>query len=153
MAMYKGPGGTIDVEDVILLSPYAAEASIFDLVDALGSRQAATAATLLQKKLAEGAEPFYLFSMFVRQFRLLIQVKEMAEAGERPAGMAAQLRMPPFVVDKLAQQAQGFTLPQLEQIYGRLLEIDVQTKTGQADMLTSLHLLLAGLTPELAERS
>ena len=88
--------------------------------------------------------------MFVRQFRLLIQVKELAESGERPAGMAAQLRMPPFVAGKLAQQAQGFTLPQLEQVYGRLLDIDVETKTGQADMLTSLHLLLAGLTPELS---
>jgi DNA polymerase-3 subunit delta len=149
LAMYVGSGGTIDVEDVILLSPYAAEASIFDLVDALGSRQAAVAATLLQKKLSEGAEPFYLFTMFVRQFRLLIQVKEMAEAGERPPGMAAQLRVPPFVAGKLAQQAAGFSLPQLEQIYERLLEIDVDTKTGQADMLTSLHLLLAGLTPEL----
>lgn len=149
LAMYAGPGATIDVDEVIALSPYAAEASIFDLVDALGSRQAATAATLLQKKLNEGVDPFYLFSMFVRQFRLLIQVKEMAEAGERPAGMAAQLRVPPFVASKLAQQAQGFTLPQLEQIYGRLLDIDVETKTGQADMLTSLHLLLAGLTPEL----
>lgn len=149
LAMYAGPGGTIDVDEVIALSPYAAEASIFDLVDALGGRQAATAATLLQKKLSEGAEPFYLFTMFVRQFRLLIQVKEMAVAGERPATMAAQLRLPPFVANKLAQQAAGFTLPQLEQIYARLLQIDVETKTGQADMLTSLHLLLAGLTPEL----
>ncbi|MEZ4517183.1 MAG: hypothetical protein R3C44_10215 [Chloroflexota bacterium] len=104
---------------------------------------------MLQKKLAEGADPFYLFAMFVRQFRLLIQVKEMAEAGERPPAIAAQLRVPSFVAGKLSQQAQGFSLPQLEQIYGRLLEIDVETKTGQTDMLTALHLLLAGLTPEL----
>lgn len=150
LVQYKGPGGVIEMEDVVLLSPYAAEANIFDLVDALGNRQAAVAATLLQKKLAEGEDPFRLFPMFVRQFRLLIQVKEMAMAGERPAGMAAQLHVPQFVAAKLAQQAQGFTMPQLEQIYDRLLEIDIETKTGQADMLTSLHLLLAGLTPELS---
>ena len=41
-----------------------------------------------------------------------------------------------------------FSLAQLEHIYRRLLEIDVEAKTGQADLLTALHLLLAGLTGE-----
>lgn len=149
LVLYKDGEGPIDVDDVLLLSPYAAEASIFDLVDALGGRQAARASELLQKKLSEGADPFYLFAMFVRQFRLLIQVREMLDAGERVPGIAAQLRVSPYVAGKLAQQAQGFSMSQLEQIYGRLLEIDVDVKTGQADMLTALSLLLAGLTVEI----
>ncbi len=149
LVLYKDGEGAIDVDDVMLLSPYAAEASIFDLVDALGGRQAERASELLHAKLSDGADPFYLFAMFVRQFRLLIQVREMLDEGERPPAIAAQLRVPQFVASKLAQQAQGFTMSQLEQIYGRLLEIDVEVKTGQADMLTALSLLLAGLTVEL----
>ena len=146
LLLYAGPEGTITAEDVVRLSPYAAEGSIWELVDALGSRQAARAAALFQQKLNEGAEPFYLFSMFIRQFRLLLQTKSLLEAGERAAGVAQQMKLRPFVAEKLVGQAAGFRMEQLEHIYRRLLQIDVETKTGQADLLTALHLLLAGVT-------
>lgn len=71
LVIYKGDEGAIDEKDVALLCPYAAEANIFDLVDAVGKRNAAAAASLLQQKLNDGTDPFYLFTMFVRQFRLL----------------------------------------------------------------------------------
>jgi DNA polymerase-3 subunit delta len=148
LVLYKGLGETIDVADVELLSPYTAEEAIFDLVDALGNRQAARAAELFQEKVVGGAEPFYLFSMFIRQFRLLLQARALLDAGERSAGIAQQLKQRPFVADKLARQARNFTLPQLETIYRRLLEIDVEAKTGKADLLTALYLLVAGLTGE-----
>lgn len=148
LVLYKGSEGTIDADDVALLSPYAAEETIFELVDALGNRQAARAAELFQDKISEGADPFYLFSMFIRQFRLLLQARYLLDAGERPAGIAEQLKQRPFVAEKLARQARNFTLPQLEAIYRRLLAIDVETKTGKADLLTALYLLVGGVTGE-----
>lgn len=148
LVLYKGSEATIEAADVALLSPYAAEETIFELVDALGNRQTARAAELFQDKLNEGADPFYLFSMFIRQFRLLIQARYLLDQGERAAGIAEQMKQRPFVADKLARQARNFTLPQLEAIYRRLLEIDVDAKTGKADLMTSLHLLVAGLTVE-----
>ncbi|WP_420643772.1 DNA polymerase III subunit delta [Candidatus Leptofilum sp.] len=139
-------GEEIQSEQVKLLSPYAAEASIFDLVDALGNRNSRKASQLLQEKFREGADPFYLFSMFIRQFRLLIQVKELADEGKRPPAIGQELRMHSFVVSKLYQQSQGFSLSQLEQIYRHLLTIDVDVKTGKNDMTTALNLLVASLT-------
>ena len=145
LLLYKGDG-EIGVDDVALLSPYAAEASIFDLVDALGNRNSKQAALLLQKKFAEGTDPFFLFSMFIRQFRLLIQVKELADAGERPPAISKSLKLHSFVVGKLYQQSHGFSLPQLEQIYSHLLEIDIGVKTGRNELTTALNLLVAVLT-------
>jgi len=145
LVLYKQDDGPIETEDVSRLCPYAAEASIFDLVDALGNRSGKQAATLLQRKLQEGADPFYLFAMIVRQFRLLIQTKELAESGRRPAAIANALHIHNFVAGKMYQQSQRFTLPQLEQIYAHLLETDVNVKTGRADMVTSLNLLVAAL--------
>lgn len=133
-------------EDVQRLCPTITEASIFDLVDAIGNRQSKRAALLLQQKYNEGADPFYLFTMFVRQFRLLIQVKELADSGERPPTIAQTLKMHSFVVGKIHQQTRNFTLPQLEQIYRRLLEIDVAVKIGRNDMVTALNILVATLT-------
>ncbi len=145
LLLYKGDE-EIGVDDVALLSPYAAEASIFDLVDALGNRNSKQAALLLQKKFAEGTDPFFLFSMFIRQFRLLIQVKELADAGERPPAISKSLKLHSFVVGKLYQQSHGFSLAQLDQIYHHLLDIDIGVKTGQNEMITALNLLVAALT-------
>ncbi|MCP5100018.1 MAG: DNA polymerase III subunit delta [Chloroflexi bacterium] len=145
LLLYKGEE-EITAKDVERLSPYAAEANIFDLVDAIGNRKSKQASLLLQKKFTEGADPFYLFSMFIRQFRLLLQVKECVKSGLRPPDITKALKMHSFVVGKLYQQCQGFSLPQLEHIYGHLLEIDVGVKTGRNEMVTALTLLVAGLT-------
>lgn len=148
LVMYKGLADTaaqITAEDVALLSPYAAEVNIFDLVDALGQRSGKRAAELLHKKLEEGSDPFQIFSMFVRQFRLLIQVKELAEAGHKAAAISQELKLHSFVAGKLFQQAHSFNLPQLEQIYQHLLEIDIKVKTGKSDLVTSLSLLVIAL--------
>ena len=137
---------TIKPADVDLLSPYVAESNIFDLVDALGNRNEKRASMLYQQKLDEGADPFYLFSMFVRQFRLLIQVRELADDRYAPQLIARELRLPDFVAGKLNIQARGFTMVELEQIYRRLLDIDVAVKNGRADISTVLDLLVAQLT-------
>lgn len=142
LQLYKGDG-QIEADDVLLLSPYVAEANIFDLVDAIGGRNSKKAALLFQKKLAEGADPFYLFSMFIRQFRLLIQVKSLVDEGLSPPAIAKEMRIHKFVAGKMAQQSRGFTLAQLEAIYEHLLNIDVKVKTGEIEMGTALNLLVA----------
>ncbi len=145
LLMYKN-GETIESDDVTLLSPYVAEANIFDLVDTIGNRNSKGAALLLDKKLREGTEPFYLFAMIIRQFRLLIQVKETAVDGRRAPAVAKELRMHKFVAGKMIQQSSHFSMTQLEQIYRHLLDIDIGVKTGKNNMVTALSLLLATLT-------
>jgi DNA polymerase-3 subunit delta len=149
LVLYKGSEDIIEVQDVGLLSPYAAEANIFDFVDALGNRNGKKAAVLLQKKISQGTDPFYLFAMIIRQFRFLIQVKELAEADHRPPAISHQLNIHQFMAGKLYQQAHHFSLPQLEKIYQHLLEVDVGVKTGKNDIVTALHLMVAGLTEEI----
>jgi DNA polymerase III delta subunit len=101
LLLYAGPEATIATEDVVRLSPYAAATNIFDLVDALGSRRPAQAAVLFQRELNEGEDPFRLFAMFIRQFRLLIQTRSLLDAGERPGDVAKLLKQHPRVAEKL----------------------------------------------------
>jgi DNA polymerase-3 subunit delta len=143
LIIYKG-SLPIEVDDISLLCPFVAESSIFELVDAVGIRHGGSAAQLLQNKLNEGTDPSYLFAMIVRQFRLLIQVKELAENGAKPAVAAKELKIHSYVAGKIYQQSHNFSLAQLEQIYERLLEIDIEVKTGQTDLTTALCLLVAG---------
>jgi DNA polymerase-3 subunit delta len=130
---------------VALLVPYAQEAVIFNAVDALGQRDGTKAALLLHNLLAHGNDPLYLLAMIVRQFRLLIQVKELANEGQSPADIAKTIKLHPFPTRKLYTQARNFTLEQLERVHKHLLKLDVQIKTGKINDVVALDLFIAGL--------
>ena len=137
----------VSTHDVSLLVAYAQEAVIFDAVDALGQRDGVKAAKLIHNLLDHGHDPLYLLAMIVRQFRLLIQVKELANQGFDPATISKEIKLHPFPTRKLYTQARNFSLEQLERVHRRLLEIDVQIKTGQINPVVALDLLIAGLAP------
>jgi DNA polymerase-3 subunit delta len=96
--------------------------------------------------LDAGEHPLALLGMIVRQFRILIQVKELTERGLSQQEMATRLRLHHFVVKKTMRQAMNFSMDQLEAIYGRLLETDVAIKTGQMDEMLALDMLVVGLS-------
>jgi DNA polymerase-3 subunit delta len=132
----------IQPEDVEALTPYVAQADIFALVDAIGQQQGKRAATLLRRKLEAGEEPLYLLVMITRQIRLLIQVREKLDQGYRLDQVADEVKLHPYVAEKLARQAVNFDLPQLEEVHRQLLETDVAIKTGQIDPAVALDLLV-----------
>ncbi len=148
LVTYAGPERAVTVEDVALLVPYVQETVIFDLVDALGRRDGRVAAVTLHRLLEEGRNPRDVLRMVVRQFRLLIQVKELQQRGENAPSIARALGIHPFPAGKLYRQATNFTPAQLEQVYRHLLEVDLQTKSGGMTVETALDLLVAGLTGE-----
>ncbi len=145
LVTYVGGRRPVGEADVKLLTPYAGEANIFQMVDALAQRRGQEAVRLMHRLLDGGKHPLELLSMIARQFRLLIQTKELLEQGRRPPDIARELGVQPFVADKLMRQARNFSLAQLEAVYRRLLEIDIAIKTGEMEGVLALDLLVAGL--------
>ena len=139
---YRRP---VEVDDVQLLTTDTAEKNIFDLVDAMGMRNEKQSILLLQK-LLEQEDAQRIFSMVVRQFRLLLQAREVLDGGAPDAEVARLLGVHPFVAEKVSRQARQFTLPSLEEIYRRLLELDLALKTSQmSDDELALQTLVARL--------
>ena len=133
-------------KDVNLLVIDASTSSVFDLVDFLGKRDGKRAAHELHRLIDQGENPLGLLAMIVRQFRLLILVKELQARNLPPDQMAKEIGAHPFVVKKIGEQARMFRdLAQLETIYRRLLDIDVEIKTGVTSDVLALDLLVAGL--------
>ncbi|GAB4526898.1 MAG: DNA polymerase III subunit delta [Anaerolineae bacterium] len=145
LAIYVGDERPITTGDVELLVPYAGTANVFAMVDAIGRRDGRTALRLLHKLLDENAAPLYLLSMIVRQFRILIQVKELSAQGLAASSIARQAGLHPFVAEKAGRQALNFSMGQLEVIYARLLETDLAIKTGQLEDVLALDTLVAAL--------
>jgi len=145
LALYVGGERPITPADVELLVPYAGAANVFAMVDAIGRRDGRVALTLLHKLLDQNAAPLYLLGMIVRQFRILIQVKELSARGLAVSTIAKQAGLHPFVAEKAQRQAMNFTIGQLELIYARLLETDLAIKTGQMEDVLALDTLVAAL--------
>jgi DNA polymerase-3 subunit delta len=146
LVAYVDGARPISQDDVRLLVSYVQEANVFEMVDALGQRDGQRAARLLHQLLDEGEHPLRLLGMIVRQFRILIQVKELSERGLSQQKMAARLKLHPFVVKKTVRQAMNFSMDQLETIYRRLLETDVAIKTGRMNDVLALDMLVVGLS-------
>jgi DNA polymerase III subunit delta len=143
---YVNAQRSITEKDVNLLVSDASTSSVFDLVDALGKREGKRAAHELHHLLDQGENPLGLLAMIVRQYRLLIQVKEMQNRNLSPDAMAKELGQHPFAIKKINEQARHYRdIAQLEAIYRRLLEIETEIKTGQTGDVLALDLLVAGV--------
>jgi DNA polymerase-3 subunit delta len=136
----------VTTEDVHLLVSRARETSIFDLVDCVGRRETDRALRLLHRLLDAGEAPLYLLAMLARQVRILIQVTELRGQGLHQKGMARQLKLHPYVVEKGLAQARNFDMAQLEAAHHRLVETDLAIKTGRAEDLLALDMLIVDLT-------
>jgi DNA polymerase-3 subunit delta len=136
---------TVEAKDVRMLVSDARKANVFAMVDAIGQRQSEAAIRELRKLLTEGDHPLRIMAMVVRQFRLLIQVKELSEAGLRPEEIAQKAGAPFRGLVGLQKQARNFSFQQLEQAYQRLVDFDVQVKTGAWEPEAALELTVMEL--------
>jgi DNA polymerase-3 subunit delta len=143
LSLYLGPETTITFEMVCLLTSRAHEASIFELVDALGEKKRDKALVLLHEMLAAGKPPLWLAHMITRQFRLIFQMKVLQ--GEGKSEPASLLKLPPFVMRKLKKQAAVFEPAELEQIMHKLRTLDLQLKSSALEPGWLLERLLWGL--------
>lgn len=133
----------VEVEDVEDMTAQGGQADVFEMVDAMASGNTRQALALLHR-LLESQEPISLFGMITRQFRLLLQARELIDEG-RGSQTAGELRLPGFVADKLSNQARRFSMAQLEQIYHRLLLLDEAMKTSQTPSDLALDTFIAEL--------
>jgi DNA polymerase-3 subunit delta len=142
---YVGWSRSIEAEDVEELAVVIPETDIFSLVDALSNRDGRAAVTMFHRLLEE-QEARTIFPMIVRQFRLLLLVRELQENGHGEVGVAKTLGLHPFVARKVFAQARQFSLPMLEAVYHRLLEIDIAAKSGEMETDLSLDGWIAEFT-------
>jgi len=138
---FERPIRLLDVEKVSIVS---AQGSVFELVDALGQKDGRKAQHILHQLLEE-EEAFELWGMVIRQFRLLLQAREMLDEHASILDVQNALGLRDFVAHKVSSQAGRFSMPTLESIYHKLLEIDEAAKTSQVPLDLALDTLIVEL--------
>jgi DNA polymerase III subunit delta len=147
LLLYVGDRKDITAEDVQVMVPYVQSADvIFQMVDAVGQRDARQAASYLHRLLEVGEHPLSIFGMVVRQFRLLIQVRWMSDRRYTQQQILTRLKLHPFVARKIQAQSDQFNPAQLRAAYRLLMEADLAIKHGEMPADMALDVLVAQLT-------
>jgi DNA polymerase-3 subunit delta len=135
---------TVEVQDVEAVCVSTAEVDIFAFVDSLAAGNGQQSQSMLRKMLG-GQDAFAIFPMIIRQFRLLIQTREIIEQHGMVPDVIEALHVHPFVAGKVFAQAGRFTMKTLEAIYRRLLKMDEAAKTSAMPLDTALEMFVVEL--------
>jgi DNA polymerase-3 subunit delta len=143
LALYVA-GKTATHEDVEALCPPDAQSNIFAFVDALAAGERGRALTLLEELISTGEPPLRLNYMIRRHFNLVARARALMERGTPPKGIAAELKVPPFVARKLEEQGRAVSEEDLESALRSVLDLEQGLKGGK-DLDDALQVELAVL--------
>jgi DNA polymerase-3 subunit delta len=146
ITIYLSEGKKVTKSLVESLVPENRQVNIFNLVDAVGSKNAESAILHLHKMLKQNEPPLLILAMVTRQFRLLYQVLLMQEKKMTLREIASSLRLPPFSVEGLFRQAGRYSVEELSSIMVNLKKTDLQIKKGFRRQDEALQQLLLQLT-------
>lgn len=141
----NGQPGKFKIEAALVRSVVAGvfEEHIFALTDAIGERNRARAAKLLEEELLAGQAPEQILFMIERQYRLLLSVRDGLEQGLSEKELGRSLGLADFIFKKTVNQARHYNVAMLKAIFANLIKLEQQFKTGQIDLVSGLSLFVA----------
>lgn len=131
---------SITAKDVIELVSEEGSADVFVMLDALTEGRTKQAQSLMHT-LLEQDPPEVILGAVSHRFRQLIQVREALDAREDLKMLVERKVIFNNQMEKYTQQARRYNMQRLEQIYKSLLEMDIQSKTVQLDLGSSLEVV------------
>lgn len=130
-ASARAAGGNIEAATVRGLAHLQAEQSVFDFLDAVGSRRPETAARLFETLLEQGETEVALLSRVQGHLRGLLVAADMAANGQiTKERLARELGVHPYVAVKLVSQSRYYRLEELKRLFVRLVDSDERLKKG-----------------------
>ena len=115
---------------------------IFDMVDAVALKEQKKALDYYYDLLALKEPPMRILFLLTRQFRILLQIKELEKEGISPKEMAAKVGIMPFLIGKYRAQAKPFTAKELREILEAGVTAEEDVKTGKVGDVLSVEMFL-----------
>lgn len=133
LVAYKN-GEEILSADVQLFLEEKIDDNIFNLVDAVVAGNKKQAFKLLSDQRASGEDDAFIFSMLMRQFKILLQIRDLWDREDNLTSdtIAKRLGLHPYVAKKSLPLVRRFPMNDLKRAYDELLKIDIGIKTGLA---------------------
>lgn len=138
----KGQADKIQKNDLEKMIGETFNDNIFSFIDALSSRNIKLALRLLEEQYLAGSEPEYIAVRLLKQFKILLSIRELLDLNYNSQKIISSLKLHPFVVAKGINQAKNFDQKTLKSIINSLMELERLNRSASIDLKVFLNLMI-----------
>jgi DNA polymerase III subunit delta len=153
LAVHAGSSGVIYEEAVNELVTRSLEQDIFALVDYVVKADVSSSMRIYRDLIKQKEAPLKILALMVRQFRILYQVKQLAQQGYGEKMIASRLKLHPFAVKLAAKQSRSFQSEMLLQLLDNLADLDYRIKTGKVSEELGVEMFLLARSRAVQKRT
>ncbi|EGG79517.1 DNA polymerase III, delta subunit [Lachnospiraceae bacterium 2_1_46FAA] len=132
----------INMEDIDAICTMQITNEIFDMVNAVAEKKQKRALDRYYDLLALKEPAMRILYLLSRQFRLLMEVKEMAGEGYDKKTIASKAGLHPYAVGKYIEQSRSFSQEELRKILEESVDIEERVKTGRLGDVLAVELFI-----------
>lgn len=129
-------------EDIEEICTRRVQNQIFDMIDAIGSKDQKKALRLYYDLLTLKEPPMRILALVGRQFNILLQVKELKKRGYSAQIISEKTGLRVFWIGKYEKQAIKFTMQELRAALEDCVLADENVKTGKMQDIMSVEILI-----------
>lgn len=132
----------ITIQDVEDICTTQITNRIFDMVDAVAKKQQKKALDYYYDLVALKEPPLRILALLTRQFRILLEVKELMRKGLGRQQIAQSAGLHPYVAGKCMDQSKGFSGWQIRNILEDAADMEEAAKTGRLDSTMCVEIFI-----------
>ncbi len=141
--------GEIKNNDIDAVCTKSLESKIFYLTEQIGNRNLLNALYAYENLILNKEQPLMILSMIARQFRYILQLKELSQKGFNADMAASALGIRRFQAVEFLKQSSSFEYNTLVNALKDCLECDVKIKTGKLSDKSGVKSLIIKYTQKL----
>ena len=139
---YTGDRDVVTGEDMQQVCTTQTQNKIFDMVRAVTEKNQKRALDLYYELLALKEPPMRILYLLTRQYKLLLEVKDLVGKRYDKSSIAKTVGLHPFVAGKYMQQCRTFEKKELRNILEEAVDTEEMVKTGRLNDVMSVELFI-----------
>lgn len=132
----------ITQKDIDEVCSVLAVSKIFDMVDAMGNKNRAKALEFYYDMIEVREPPMRILYMLSRQFKMILEAKELLKNGMDRKGIAEKLSLAPFIANKVLNQSEKFRREDVKRALEECLCVEEDIKNGRMEDKTGVEMIL-----------
>jgi DNA polymerase III subunit delta len=150
LAMFAGERKQITADDVDKVVATTRQRSVFELANAVGAGDRASALAMLSSMLGARESGVRIVAMLARHLRQLWITSELLQRTRDKFEIASALGIPPFFADDIIRQARTLDAAKAKRMHAALFTADKNLKSSRLDDARLLETLILELTTSAA---
>lgn len=143
ISSFVGKDNKVTNEVIDRLSQKKIENDIFKLIDYIGEKNSSNAIKILNDMIQEGESVLGIFAMISRQFKIVMQVRQLQIQGSSVNDIGQKLNVRQFVVNKALKQSRNFSDEMIIDMLNFILENDFKIKNGLIKDTLAVEILVS----------